>query len=102
MAETHVRRTRRASEACPEIAIFSGSAGLPAQPVTLYRIELIAGDTADATIAITAGTADEPLISLHAPAGGVKRFIPAAPAFIRETLRIDVTGADAVGAIAFR
>lgn len=101
MVETGARRARRTYAEVPEIAIFSGNDDFPARPVTIFSVELFAGETAGATMTIRCG-GDEPLIALQARPGGIARFVPAAPAFIRAPLRVEFSGADAVGTVAFR
>jgi hypothetical protein len=102
MAERHAGLGTVRRSGIPTIEIVTGYAALAAQPVTIFGIELIAGDAADAVLAVRTRVDGDPLVCLHARAGGVASFVPAAPTVIRDPLQIYVSGADAVGAIAYR
>ena len=86
----------------PRIEIVGGYAMLRARPVTIFEVSLIASDAEDAVLAVRIRADEDPLICLHAHAGGFVRFTPAAPTVIRDPLQIYVTGADAVASIAYR
>ncbi len=103
MAEIRVRRrAARHSADCPEIAIVSASGEFSVQPLTLFQVELIAGDAGHAAVSLATQSSDSVLLTLRAEPGGTARFVPAAPAFITQPLSITLSGADAVASIAYR
>lgn len=102
MAEQGTRARSTGRSGVPHIEIVTGYASLAAHPVTIFEVVLIAGDAADAVLAIRTRVDADPLICLHAPAGGSDRFVPAAPTVIRGPLQIFVSGADAAGSITYR
>jgi hypothetical protein len=102
MTDTQPRLINRIRSDIPEIMILSGSVRLPPHPVTLFQVELTAGGSADATLAVSSGPNRDPMLTLEVRAGGSARFVPAAPAYCFDRMQIDITGMDAVGTVAFR
>lgn len=102
MVDTESRPARRARCDVPEIAIINRTGGLTARPATIFEIQLTAGDAADAVLTLQTDREESPLIELRARAGGRTRYQPAAPAFVRESLQVQMSGEDAVGAISYR
>lgn len=102
MVDAELSSARRARYDVPEIAIVNRTGSLTVRPSTIFEIRLTAGDAADAILMLRTDREPAPLIELRARAGGKARYQPAAPAFVRESLQVQMSGDDAVGAISYR
>ncbi len=102
MTERNARPPAMRGSQIPIIKIIRDYTALPAGPYTLFEISLFACDTEDAVLAVRVRMDEDPLICLHARAGGMASFVPAAPTVILDPLHVCIIGADAVAMIAFR
>lgn len=103
MPERDARSTSTRRVDVPTVQIITGRyARLPAGPLALFEVNLIAGDDEDAVMALRYRMDEDPLVCVVARAGGKASFIPAAPIVVLDQLHVCITGADAAGSVTYR
>ncbi|HLT18492.1 MAG TPA: hypothetical protein VKZ96_03465 [Thermomicrobiales bacterium] len=103
MAEGDARLPAIRRADVPTIQIITGRyARLPAGPLALFEVNLVAGDDEDAVLSLRLRMDEDPLVCLVARAGGRASFIPAAPMVLLDPLHACITGADAAGSVTYR